>query len=281
MRKSTPVIVLAIIIIIASVALVYFGQTDRESDQLHPVKGNLNVYFFDVGQGDCILIDYGEFECLIDAGPTGTYAAGIIAPYVDGALEHVVLTHPHADHYGGLASVFTVYDVENYWTNGEHTTGKVYNTTRTLISQEPNLVTHEDGGPMTVGAVTLESIDSRNIDTNNNSLVIRAIYVNSIFLFMGDVESEGEAVLIPKLCDVDVLKVAHHGSCTSTSIDLLQVVKPEIAVYSAAVNNEYEHPCVSTISKLESVGAKVYGTDLNGTIRISTNGTKITVKTEK
>jgi beta-lactamase superfamily II metal-dependent hydrolase len=114
---------------------------------------------------------------------------------------------------------------------------------------------------------------------NNKSVVLEVTFGESSFFFMGDAETEVETHLIEelKVHDIDVLKVGHHGSCTSSSFKFLEAARPNIAVYSARVDNSYGHPCVDTINRLTSLGCTVYGTDQRGTIVVSSDGQTETV----
>ena len=121
-------------------------------------------------------------------------------------------------------------------------------------------------------------------ELNDWSAVLSLKYQNRTFLFEGDASSQAEGdmllssvVPVPK---ADVLKVAHHGSSSSTSEGFLKMVSPSIAVISVGASNDYGHPAQSTLDRLTSAGAKVYRTDENGTIVISTDGTTLTVAPE-
>ena len=120
-------------------------------------------------------------------------------------------------------------------------------------------------------------------DTNNNSIVLRLSYGSVDFLFTGDAEKEAEAGILQsgQTLQADILKVGHHGSRTSTSAEFLNTVKPQIAIYMAGDGNRYGHPHQETIDALTKAGAKIYGTDINGTIIITTDGGKFAIDTEK
>ena len=112
-------------------------------------------------------------------------------------------------------------------------------------------------------------------DANNDSIALRVSYGDVDFLFMGDAEQETEATLIPQWAgwlDVEVLRVGHHGSNTSSTAPFLDVVSPEIAVVSVG-NNSYGHPAPETLDRLADAGARVYRTDRAGDVEIRANGT--------
>ena len=110
--------------------------------------------------------------------------------------------------------------------------------------------------------------------TNDNSIVLSLSHGQVDFLFTGDAEQEAEASMLAEgiVPDVEVLKVGHHGSRTASSMQFLQVAKPECAIYMAEQGNSYGHPHEETIINLCEVGAEIYGTDIHGTIIITTNG---------
>jgi beta-lactamase superfamily II metal-dependent hydrolase len=116
-------------------------------------------------------------------------------------------------------------------------------------------------------------------DTNSNSVVLRLIYGDTGFLFTGDAEEAFESSMIASsvMFDIDILKIAHHGSRSSLFPLFLSIVKPEVAIYMAGEDNTYGHPHPETIQALEDIGAEIYGTDVCGTITVTTYGTDYTV----
>ncbi|MFC2079527.1 MBL fold metallo-hydrolase [Candidatus Bipolaricaulota bacterium] len=238
--------------------------------------GMLDVYFIDVGQGDAILIDYGEFEMLIDGGPDGS-CVPFIQEYVDGSLEVVVATHPHSDHIGGLDDVLRAFDVLEVVTNGATATTNAYANFAAAVAVERCTSTIARRNDLiTLGDLDLQVLHPHELvgDANDDSIVLLLSYGDVGFLFTGDITCDVEEELLREAClsDIDVLKVAHHGSAYGTCEAFLEVTKPEIAVYSAGVGNRYEHPADSTLSRLVGAGALILGTDKQGNIAISTTG---------
>lgn len=246
----------------------------------------LDVHFIDVGQGDSILIDYGQCEVLIDAGEKGTGADSYIRSFVDGPLEVVVATHPHADHIGGLVSVLNTYAIGAIWYNGESSTTSTYSQFLTAVQSEgADVHIARRGDKLDVGGLTFNVLSPVNLDgtTNNNSVVLSLTYGSIDFLFTGDAETEVEAGMLASglITDVDVLKVGHHGSRSSSSPAFLAVARPETAVYSAGAGNSYGHPHQETVVALDSASARICGTDVHGTVVVSTDGTTYDVKAAK
>ena len=126
-----------------------------------------------------------------------------------------------------------------------------------------------------------------NLDgsTNNNSIVLHLAYGDTDFLFTGDAEQEAEGHMMMlssvRLPEVEILKVGHHGSRTASSADFLGITSPEVAVYMAKVDNSYGHPHAETITALNQIGAQIYGTDINGTISVTTDDQTYSVSTER
>ena len=249
---------------------------------------NLSVHFIDVGQGDSILLDLGNIEVLIDGGDNSANIVPYLQQHVDGDLEVMVATHPHADHIGGLLDVFDDFDIDQICYNGEESTSATYSNFIDLVQAE-NAQVHigRRSDHITAGALTFDVLNPFNLSgtTNNNSIVLSLSYGKVDFLFMGDAEQEAEAAMLlasdMPVPDVEILKVGHHGSRTASSIDFLQVTSPEVAIYMAGVGNSYGHPHAETISALQNIGAQIYGTDVNGTIVVSTDGNTYSVTTEK
>ncbi len=122
-------------------------------------------------------------------------------------------------------------------------------------------------------------------DANNNSIVLSLSYGDIDFLFMGDAEREVEARMLTQsvvpLPDCEILKVGHHGSRTASSPEFLNIIKPDVAIYSCGVGNSYGHPHQETLVALDNIGSKVYGTDVHGDIVITTDGKVYSLQLEK
>lgn len=248
----------------------------------------LRVYFIDVGQGDAILIDLASTEILIDGGDGDTNIVNFLDDYIDGSLEVMIATHPHADHIGGLIDVFDAFTVDNVWTDGEIVSSKVYTDfmSKASSSGAQMHISHRDDSIVT-GNLTLKVLNPPSplfADVNENSIVVQLDYGNMNFLFMGDAGVAAETSMrdAGELSNIDVLKVGHHGSNSATSTMFLSIVEPEIAIYMAGYDNSYGHPYKVTINNLTDFGATIYGTDVDGTITVTTNKYNIiNVSTEK
>jgi len=247
-----------------------------------PTIRELEVHFIDVGQGDSILVDLGEIEILIDGGGKSPGVTAYLNNYVDGRLEVMVATHPHADHIGGLIAVLDAFDVEEIWLNGDSTTSQTYAQFMAAVQGEGAEVRiGSRGEEIDVDELAFTILNPTTLagTTNNNSIVLSLSYGEIDFLFTGDAEQEAESTMLAAgiVPDVEVLKVGHHGSRTSSSQAFLATAVPEVTIYMAGEGNRYGHPHEETIAALTELGVEIYGTDINGTIIVTTNGTTYNV----
>jgi len=240
-----------------------------------PTEILISVHFINVGQGDAILIDYGEHELLIDGG-RGSACSLYLSAYVDGALEGIVATHMDADHIGGLDDVFESFSVLNLWTNGNTaTTDTYYDFRDAYTAEECSLHTANRGGTITLGDIELSVLHPQTLvsERNSNSVVLLLSFMGRAFLLTGDIDMDVEDELreLDLLPDIDVLKVAHHGSGESTSTQFLESTKPEICIVSTS--GQYGHPHREALERIgRTVGDGwrwLFRTDEHGSIVIS------------
>lgn len=264
--------------------------SDPVEQQKLPLS-KMKVHYIDVGQADATLIEYSQgdeaFAVLID---TGDWNSTEVVSYLQDQnitdIDIVAVTHPHADHIGQLDKIINTFDVAEVWMNGETSDSQVFAQSLAAIEDnnvdyyEPKVGDVFDIGPLEVTVLHPQSLAG---DTNNNSLAIRLQYGDVSFLFTGDGEEDAESEMLNRGANLqaDILQVGHHGSKTSTTDRFLNAVKPDIAIYSASVDNQYGHPHIETINRLEKSGALVYGTDVHGTVIVETDGETFNVQTNK
>jgi competence protein ComEC len=244
--------------------------------------GVLQVHFLDVGQGDAILLEYpdGTYD-LIDGGGFFNSDAldtgqAILIPYLCRLgvtrLHRVFLTHAHADHMNGLVSLMRYIPVDEFYITREPVGESSYQQFLRKINRAPVRISH--GRRFEQGGVKLEvlSPDDSNRTLrvkNDDSLVLLVQYRGKSVLLTGDIEARGEQILGNRIQSrVDYVKVPHHGSKSSSSLALLETLRPHAAFISVGSNNWFGHPNPAVLSRYRQKHVLVYRTDLHGTIRL-------------
>lgn len=249
------------------------------------VKGNLEVHFIDVGQADSILIMIDSDSMLIDAGNNGD--SDLVVDYIKSQgledLDYVIGTHPHEDHIGGLDAVINSFEVGKVLMPKQVSTTKTFEDVLTSIQNKGlKITTPKIGASYNLGGAEwtiLAPHEEQYDETNNSSIVIKLEYGNNSFIFTGDAEEASELDIL-KMGDLksDVLKVGHHGSSSSTSLDFLNAVNPNYAVISLGFDNSYGHPHSEVIERLSNKNIEVLRTDELGTIIFTSDGKSLNYK---
>jgi competence protein ComEC len=253
----------------------------------------LHVVFLDVGQGDAIFIRTpGGRQVLVDGGPSDAAVLAQLGrqmPFWDRSLDLIVLTHPDADHIIGLLPVLERYQVDGVVFRDLALENDVYAQWLRLLEAEGAVVyvgqaglslTLDEGVVMTVLHPGDLIVGSQS-DVNNNSVVMQLIYGDVTVLLTGDIDAEVERRLVSDGAPLrsTVLKIAHHGSCGSTSPLFLGAVQPEAAILSVGVENWFGHPCAEVLDRLADL--PVYRTDEHGTVEVVSDGTRVWVETTR
>lgn len=270
----------------------------------------LQIVACDVGQGDAMLVQKGFTQVLIDGGPPeGNVISclGKYMPFWDKHIELVVMTHPESDHMAGLLEILQGFKVGNFVTSGAVNDSDQYLSLWKIVSQEhvPVLMVNQ-GDTLRLGEIEfsvlwpekgdisksvlnndytkIDQIQARTLvetmlsnqtrELNKTSVVMIMRYKNVSGLLTGDIDDEVELSLLSSrlIEDVDVLKVAHHGSKTSTSSYLLEKSKPEIAIISVGKDNHFGHPHVQVLQLLQDNMVQILRTDESGDVILWTDG---------
>jgi len=249
--------------------------------------GVLTVAVMDVGQGDAIYIQSPTgVEILVDGGPDSSVLRELptlMQPF-DRSLDAVIETHPDADHIAGLVDIFMRYNVGAFIEPG------VPKDTATFVAlineveekDTPHLIARRgmrlDLGRGAVLEVLYPDVDVSTLSpskANDGGVVMRLTYGEATMLLTGDISSKVETQLIKlddSVLDIDLLKVGHHGSRTSTSDAFVKAVTPAAAIISVGGDNRYGHPTQDVLKTLSSNNVKTLRTDEEGTIVFTSNG---------
>lgn len=259
-----------------------------------PTPQGLIITFFDVGQGDSILIEGPTgVQVLVDAGPDSSAlrALGSRMTFFDRTLDALVLTHPDQDHIGGAADILDRYDVQNVLEPSVANDTRAWVTTVEAVEAEVQSgarhVVARAGQRLELGGGAYADIlfpnrDVTNVkDTNSGSVVMRIVYGDTAFVLTGDAPTAVEQELFLAHgygLNSDVLKAGHHGSKTSSSADFVQSVSPSYVIYSRGCDNRYGHPAPTVVSFFESLHVTALDTCESGDISFISDGQTIDVR---
>lgn len=264
-------------------------QQEAESSK-STSENEMKVHYIDVGQGDSTLIQYSEdgeeYTILIDAG--NFYNTDVIS-YLQSQninkIDIAIGTHPDADHIGQLDEVVTTFAVEEVWLSGNTSTSQTFQDLLTVIDSkgvgyhEPRMGEEYEIGPLEVDVLYPKSITG---ESNAESISLKMTYGDVRFVFTGDAEQENEVEMVNSGADLkaEILHLGHHGSNTSTHPTFLNEVHPEVAIYSAGEDNSYGHPHAEVVNLIQNSEIQLYGTDVNGTIIVTTDGKDYDIETK-
>lgn len=289
------------IITILAIAIMAFGYMSENNNNLEsktnqdniPVakeleNEDLKIHVLDVGQADAILIELPNKETmLIDAGESrhGDIVNAYLKSLNHKRIDYVIGTHPHSDHIGGLAKVIKANDIGNIYLPKVASNTKTYENLLLTIQEKDKKIKRATAGVNILNTNDLKiDIIAPNSETysdlNNYSAVVLLKYKDTKYLFMGDAEGISEREILTDV-NADVIKIGHHGSDSSSTIDFINRVTPRYGIISVGTENKYNLPKSEVIGKYRSIGASIYRTDQSGNIIISSDGENIKITTEK
>ena len=253
------------------------------------LPSDLTIYFIDVGQGDStlivtpnhktILIDGGgtEFESDFDIGKQ-TLLPEILGQGIT-KIDYLLISHFDSDHATGVAQILGKIDVSSIILTRQLEENDIYRHILSIAKEKKiKLIYVKEGDVLKIGGIKISIIHPENKlminnPMNNNSIVCKVEYNSFSMLLTGDIEMEAEELILRKNINLkaDVLKVAHHGSKTSTTGEFLKAINPKVALIGVGKNNNFGHPSNEVIQRLKENGTRIYRTDENGEISITVN----------
>lgn len=296
-----------LVVLSLAVATSYLFETPKSNDpEVEGIKehaeNNLEITFLDIGQGDATYMKFENGEdMLVDCAIDGRIleALGRVMDWNDRVIDYLVVTHPDLDHYGGCEEVMNRFEVKQVVYNG-------LKKEDSKLWQSFNVASHAEGEyteitglkDWIIASTTLQflypdheiAIDSKipglkkDTGSNDTSIVLKVLHGNTSVLLMADAEGPLEKYLgetYGEDMDVDILKLGHHGSDTSSGEDFLETVTPSDAIISAGIDNNYGHPSRRVLKRLERVSSTIWRTDEQGDIVVTIDENNYVISTKK
>ena len=263
------------------------SSSNNDSTKLDK-NSSFKVTFFDIGQGDSALVQCNGHNMLVDGGPQS--ASSTLYSYFTRKkikkLDYVVATHADTDHTGGISGALQVAKAKHAYCSVKSSYQKSFNSMKSILkSQGVSIKVPSYGYSFKLGSAKVLVIGPESVTDNGNnnddSIMLKITYGKTVFVFTGDADYSEEKGACKYLDGCDVLKVAHHGSASSSSYQFLRAAMPKNAIISVGKGNSYGHPKEKALSRLKDCGAKVYRTDMQGDIVVTSNGKKVKIVVSK
>lgn len=295
-KQKTTLGIILILVIILCAFYVQFNNANPTNNNISNKYSNviinsekLNIFYFKVGQADCTLITINNKNLLIDAGnkSDGDYIVEFLKEKKLDNIDYFIVTHGDLDHSGGAAIVLDNCKVNQlFMPEGIKEAEDNYQELQNIANRngiEIDKVEVNDKFDLDKANFEILSVkNNTNSSANESSIVVKLNYLNTSYLFMGDATQDIEKEI--KSDSVDVLKVGHHGSNSSTSSEFLNMIKPKYAIISAGNNAKYNHPAEQVLQRLRDANIqenKIYITNNQGTIWLTSDGTNIEIQTRQ
>lgn len=285
-RKNYILVVLTLILLVSSIYLFYLDFKDSN-------KG-FTFAMLDIGQGDALFIESPTgTQVLVDAGPPRkilSELAYVMSPF-DKHIDAFIITNPDQDHIGGFADVLKFYKVDTVFESGTINDSQTYkNLEKQIIDKNISNFLAEKGMRLDLGGGAVIDIlfPDRNVfdwAPNDGSIVAKLSYGDISIMLTGDASIKTEKIILGEYSkdalDSTILKVGHHGSHTSSSLEFVEAVSPLYSLISDGKNNKYGHPHEETLETLAKSGAEIFRTDLLGTIIMQSDGKNVAFSFKK
>lgn len=299
-RPPAWFLVLGLLLLAALTLLVRSGWFPGTGAEPGGSSGQTTIAFLDVGQALAVAVVTADGHALLyDAGNSARDVREVIAPFFEARgvtrLDYLLLSHPDQDHVGGMPAVIDAFPIGAFLDPALPSTNQAYLETLERVADRgiPAQRARRGQAFMLGEQVRFEILWPRDpllrakggeVADNDNGLVVRLVHGAVTVLLTGDIEAPAERQLVALEgggLRAPVLQVPHHGSQTSTTPELLNAVRPQIAVISAGAGNPYGHPHAEVVNRLRAAGSAVYRTDVDGTVIIETNGASYQVQVER
>jgi len=249
--------------------------------------GEIFIHVIDVGQGDAILIQSCDGNILVDTGTNDSENELVAHLRACGVktVDYLICSHPHSDHIGGADAVFENFEVRTLLIPyADEINLDIDSMILSMGDTAPLIIHPSRGDTFPLGDITITALTPIGSydDQNDMSLVMKLTFGETSFLFTGDISEDIERALVDTYqdgeLDCDFLKIAHHGSNTSTCTEFIDAVIPTVSVVSSGEYNDFGHPRHEVLERLRSGGCEeIYRTDKMSSIILKSNGDEITL----